>query len=65
MDERMASEGGYRTVPQEIQNHRQSAPKPAPCLTRPLALIVALLLSLGLWWAIWEAATSLASALVW
>ena len=41
---------------------RESAPRTSPRLSLGPAFIVILLLSLGLWWAIWVAVSSLVSS---
>jgi hypothetical protein len=43
-----------------IRKLRESAPRSPPRLSRGSAFVVILLLSLGLWWAIWIAVSSLA-----
>ena len=40
---------------------REAAPRTSPRLSLGPAMVVIMLLSLGLWWAIWSAATSLFS----
>jgi hypothetical protein len=68
MDADLASKSVYSTEARELP-HRplpsdESARAAALCLTRRASLIVRLLLSLGLWGAIWAAVASLASAML-
>jgi hypothetical protein len=53
---------GHRQVEDGIRHPTQSPTEDTQSLTRGAGLIVALLLSLGLWWAIWLTLSSLASA---
>jgi hypothetical protein len=42
-----------------VRKARESAPRAPPRLSRGSAYMVILLVSLGLWWAIWAAVSSL------
>ena len=42
-----------------VRRARESAPQTSPRLSRGPAFIVTVLLSLGLWWAIWTTVSSL------
>jgi hypothetical protein len=57
-----AHAGDYRSVQDRASRSDQSVRGTARPLVRVAGIIVALLLSLGLWWVIWRAISSFATA---